>query len=163
MMIFWCWQDNLPARRGPALARWLVALFDPAHPNHDEAHAWFGRSNRDGWATTTLTVNGCVRSLSSTSYPTVRARPEEVVRHLRQLCQNPHHRFWSDTTNILDPAVVKAELIAGHKNITDISLLALACRNEGRLVTFDRSILSKAGVGATPQHLEVLGGKRLLQ
>ena len=20
----------------------LVALFDPAHPNHDDAHAWFG-------------------------------------------------------------------------------------------------------------------------
>ena len=136
----------------------LIALFDPAHPNHDEAHEWFGRHERYGWATSTVTINGCVRVLSNPAYPTVRARPGEVVAHLRQICRSEHHQFWSDSTTLLDAAAIRPELIGSHHQITDICLLALACRNEGRLATFDRSIPIKAVVGAKPEHLLVLGG-----
>lgn len=135
----------------------LIALFDPAHPNHDDAHDWFGRHERFGWATSTVTINGCIRVLSNPAYPTVRARPEEVVARLQQICGSPHHEFWTDSTTLLDPAVVRPELIGSHQKITDVCLLALACRNEGRLVTFDRTIPLKAVVGAKPEHLLVLG------
>jgi uncharacterized protein len=40
----------------------LVALFDPAHVNHEEAHRWFGRNRHQNWATCTLTENGVVRA-----------------------------------------------------------------------------------------------------
>lgn len=33
----------------------LVALFDPAHPNHEDAHRWFGRNRKRGWATCPMT------------------------------------------------------------------------------------------------------------
>jgi toxin-antitoxin system PIN domain toxin len=135
----------------------LIALFDPAHPNHDEAHEWFGRHERYGWATSTITISGCVRVLSNPAYPTVRARPDEVVAHLRQMCRSPHHKFWSDSTTLLDPGAFRPELIGSHRKVTDICLLALACRNEGRLATFDRSIPLKAVVGAKPEHLFVIG------
>jgi toxin-antitoxin system PIN domain toxin len=136
----------------------LIALFDPAHPNHNEAHDWFGRHERYGWATSTVTINGCVRVLSNPAYPTVRARPDEVVARLRQICRSRHHEFWTDSTTLLDPGAFRPELIGSHHKITDVCLLALAIRNEGRLVTFDRSIPHKAAVGAKPEHLLVIGG-----
>jgi hypothetical protein len=135
----------------------LIALFDPAHPNHEDAHEWFGRHERYGWATSPTTINGCVRILSNPRYPTVRVRPEEVIAGLQQLCRNRHHRFWTDSTSLLDSGMFRAELIGSHQKITDICLLALACRNEGRLVTFDRSIPLKAVIGAKPEHLVVIG------
>jgi hypothetical protein len=135
----------------------LIALFDPAHPNHEDAHDWFGRHERNGWATCTTTINGCVRILSNPRYPTVRARPEEVVAGLQQLCKSSHHRFWSDSTSLLDSGTFRPELIGSHQKITDICLLALACRNEGRLATFDRSIPLKAVAGAKQENLVLLG------
>jgi len=135
----------------------LIALFDPAHPNHDEAHEWFGAHERYGWATSTITINGCIRILSNPAYPSFSARPDEVVSHLQQFCSSPHHRFWSDSTSLLDASVFRPELIGSHQKITDVSLLALACRNEGRLVTFDRSIPLKAVVGARTENLLVIG------
>jgi toxin-antitoxin system PIN domain toxin len=135
----------------------LVALFDPAHPNHDEAHEWFARHERHGWATSTITINGCVRVLSNPAYPTVRARPDEVIAHLQVICRSPHHEFWSDSTTLLDSGTFRPELIGGHKKITDVCLLALACRNKGRLVTFDRSIPLKVVVGAKQEQLFIIG------
>jgi toxin-antitoxin system PIN domain toxin len=137
----------------------LVALFDPAHPNHNDAHDWFGPHRRYGWATTPLTIAGCVRVLSNPAYPTVRARPDEVIVALRQFCSNQHHQFWNDTISLLDPGVIRPEMIGGHQKITDVCLLALACRRDGRLATFDRSIPIKAVVGARQENVIVLGSR----
>jgi uncharacterized protein len=136
----------------------LVALLDPAHPNHEDAHKWFGLNERDGWATSTITINGCVRVLSNPAYPTVDARPEEIVLRLREACGGPHHQFWTDESNLLDAEMFRPELLGGHQKITDASLLALACIKQGRLVTFDRSIPVRAVAGASSKHLEVIGG-----
>jgi uncharacterized protein len=135
----------------------LVALFDPAHPNHEEAHQWFGRTRRRGWATCPITINGCVRVLSNPAYPTVEATAGEVISRLRGLCTDPAHQFWPDGPSLLDPAVFRPEFIAGHQRITDAYLLAIAVRHEGRLATFDRSIPIKSVKGAHPEHAELLG------
>jgi uncharacterized protein len=135
----------------------LISLFDPASLNHEAAHEWFARHQRYGWATSSITIAGCVRVLSHPAYPTVKARPEEVVSHLRQLCQSPNHQHWDDTTSLVDPNMFRPEFIGGHQKITDALLLALACQHEGRLVTFDRAIPVKAVVGATRENLLVLG------
>jgi toxin-antitoxin system PIN domain toxin len=135
----------------------LIALFDPAHPNHEDAHTWLAVHGGKGWATSPTTINGCVRILSNPMYPSFRVRPDEVIERLREFCHTPNQHFWNDTIHLLDTSVIREELIGGHKNITDICLLALACRNNGRLVTFDRSISRRAVVGAGPEHLEVIG------
>ena len=135
----------------------LVALFDPAHPDHEEAHAWFGRHSRRGWATCPVTVNGCVRVLSSPAYRSVEATAAEVVAHLRVLCSQRGHHFWSEGVSLLDETLFRPELIAGHQQVTDLYLLGLAVRQHGRLATFDRSIPVKAVIGAGADHLAFLG------
>lgn len=134
----------------------LVSLFDPAHPNHEDAHRWFGARRKRGWATCPLTMNGCVRVLTNPTYPTVSATPAEVISRLRVLCSARGHVFWKDEVSLLDETLFRPRVIAGHQKITDVYLLALAFRNKGRLATFDRSIPWKAVIGAEPTHLEFI-------
>src|ERR1039458_1768906 len=72
----------------------LVALFDPAHSNHDDAHRWFGRNRRHGWATCPTTINGFISVLRNFASETVRATPAEVAGRLRSLCATTDHHFW---------------------------------------------------------------------
>jgi hypothetical protein len=135
----------------------LIALLDPAHPGHDEAHIWFSKQRRKGWATCPITLNGCVRVMSSPAYPTVEATPAQVIGHLRRLCNARDHHFWQDSLAIVDSTVFVPELVGGHGKVTDAYLLAIAVQNGGYLATFDRSIPGKAVVGAGTDHVEVLG------
>jgi len=135
----------------------LVALFDPAHPNHEDAHRWFGRHRKRGWATCAVTINGCVRVLSNPAYPTVDATPGEVITRLRVLCGSSDHQFWANSVTLLDDTLFHSTLIAGHQKVTDIYLLGLAIRHNGILATFDRSIPLKPVIGARTDQLEVIG------
>jgi len=137
----------------------LIALLDPAHPGHDDAHVWFSKQRRKGWATCPITLNGCVRVMSGPAYLTVEATPAQVIGHLSRLCSARDHHFWQDSLAIVDPGVFVPELIGGHGKVTDAYLLAIAVRNGGRLATFDRSIPVKAVVGAESHHLELLGAR----
>ena len=135
----------------------LVAMLDPSHPDHDDAHFWFDKNAKFGWATSPATINGCIRILSNPAYKAIDARPEEVAEKLRTATTHRDHRFWQDDVNLIDAAVIRTEMLGGHKLVTDAALLALAFRNDGRLATFDRSIPLKAVVGAQAEHLEVIG------
>jgi uncharacterized protein len=138
----------------------LVALFDPAHVNHEEAHRWFGRNRHQHWATCTLTENGVVRVLSNPAYPAALPTPAEAISRLRKLCSADDHESWDDNVSILDDTLFRPTMIAGHQKITDVYLLGLAVRHKGRLATFDRSIPLKAVHGAESRHLEILGETR---
>ena len=141
----------------------LVALFDPAHNNHEDAHRWFGRNRKHGWATCPITTNGCIRVLSNPAYPTVEATPAEVAGRLRSLCSTADHHFWADSVSLMDEALFRPSMIGGHQTIgghqkiTDAYLLGLAVRNHGLLATFDRSIPMKAVHGAVPGNLVLIG------
>jgi toxin-antitoxin system PIN domain toxin len=135
----------------------LVALFDPAHQNHEDAHRWFGRNRKYGWATCPITSNGCIRVLSNPAYPTVEATPAEVARRLRSFCSTTDHHFWEDSVSLLDESLFQPTMIAGHQKITDAYLLGLAVRNHGRLATFDRSIPLKAVKDAAAGNLVLIG------
>jgi predicted nucleic acid-binding protein len=98
-----------------------------------------------------------VRVLSNPAYPTVEATAPEVIDRLRILCSSPHHEFWSDDISLLDSKLFRPTLLGGHQKITDACLLALVVRKGGRLATFDRDIPWKAVVGASREHLILLG------
>ena len=134
----------------------LVALLDPAHQNHDDAHDWFGRNRRHGWATCPTTINGCIRVLSNPAYPTVEATPAEVARRLRSASSSVDHHFWEDSVSLLDESLFRLIAIGGHQKITDAYLLGLAMRNHGQLATFDRSIPWKAVAGARPADIALI-------
>jgi predicted nucleic acid-binding protein len=47
----------------------LIALIDPGHVAHDDAHAWFQAEGQAGWSTCPLTENGVVRIVGNPKYP----------------------------------------------------------------------------------------------
>jgi hypothetical protein len=46
--------------------------------------------------------------------------------------------------------------VQGHRQLTDVYLLALAVANDGRLATFDSSISLRSVVDAQSDHLELI-------
>lgn len=132
----------------------LIALFDPDHVHHEAAHSWFGSQRSSGWATCPLTENGAVRILSNPAYSPTAARPAEIARRLAAFHDSGDHMFWPDEVSLCDARVF--DLGVGHRHLTDVYLLALAVRRDGRLATFDRSIPAKAVRGARAGHLVVV-------
>ena len=136
----------------------LVALFDPMHVNHEDAHRWFGLNQRRGWSTCPITINGCIRVLSNPAYPTLTTTPAEVAERLRDFCATAHHHFWPDSVSLTDEALFRWPMFVGHQQLTDVYLLGLAVHNHGRLATFDRSIPLKAVQGAAATHVVLATG-----
>lgn len=130
----------------------LIALLDADHTSHRAAWSWFQEHGRTGWASCPITQNGCVRILSHAGYPNPRS-VAEVVERLRAATGDAAHEFWPDSLSVLDDAIVDATRVHGPKQLTDVYLLALAVRNNGRLVTFDAGTSLSAVRGAAPRHV----------
>jgi uncharacterized protein len=134
----------------------LVALFDPAHLHHEAAHTWFGRNRGRQWASCPLTENALVRILSNPSYPGRRTTVEDAAARLRSLCADRRHVFWPDSVSVREPGRFRWNHVQGHRQLTDVYLLALSVSNEGCLATFDSTISLEAVQGTAPHHLEIL-------
>lgn len=134
----------------------LVALFDPEHIHHEAAHAWFGNLGAARWATCPLTENGLVRVVSNPGYPGRRTTLKDAIARLAAFCGHKGHVFWADEVTIRDTTRIRSGSIQGHRQLTDVYLLALAVSNGGALVSFDRSIQTAAVLKATGSHLVTL-------
>ena len=134
----------------------LVALFDPAHLHHEAAHAWFERNRDRRWATCALTENAFVRVVSNPAYPGQRTTVEDAASRLRAFCSDPEHVFWADSISVRDPGRFHWKRVQGHRQLTDVYLLALSVSNRGRLATFDSTISLRAVEAAAAQNLELL-------
>ena len=133
----------------------LIALLDSDHTSHGVALMWFAKHAREGWASSPITQNGCVRIMSNPSYPN--ALPvQAVMKRLADACEEDVHEFWSDEISLLNPNVVDSTRIHGPRQLTDIYLLALAVKQEGRLVTFDTGVPLAVVRKATADNLVVL-------
>lgn len=134
----------------------LVALFDPAHVHHDAAHAWFAVNRKHRWATCALTENAFVRVLSNPAYPGSRTMVEDAAARLQTFCAQRDHVFWADTVSVRDRGRFRWRHVQGHRQLTDVYLLALSVSNRGRLATFDSTISLRAVDGAETSHLELI-------
>ena len=134
----------------------LVALFDPDHVHHDLAHDWFADEGRRAWATCPMTESGFVRVLANPAYGSSVTRAPELLSRLRRFCASGGHAFWNETLSLRDRATFNSEMVSGHRQLTDIYLLALAHSRGGRLATFDRSIPLRAVRDATPNDLAII-------
>lgn len=63
-----------------------------------------------------------------------------VIGQMRDFTHNTDHQFWADEISLLDDSLFDSGRIHGPKQLTDLYLLALATRQNGRLVTFDQGI-----------------------
>ena len=133
----------------------LIALLDADHVHHRTARDWLTREGRAGWASCPITQNGCIRILSHARYPN--AQPVSVVvGRLAEATAHPMHTFWPDDSSLLDGRHIDPSRIHGTGRVTDVYLLALATARGGKLVTFDRSVVLDAVVGASARTLERL-------
>lgn len=134
----------------------LVALFNQDHIHHEPAHDWFADNQMYGWATCPLTELGLVRILANPTYWSEAERTAIVLERLRTFCASGHHHFWRDAMSLADDTLFDLSYASGHRQLTDVYLLGLAVRRDGRLATFDRSIPLRAVVGAKPESLAVI-------
>jgi len=80
----------------------------------------------------------------------------QVMERLREATRAPQHEFWPDDITLLDPRVADPSRIHGPRQLTDLYLLALAVRRNGRFVTFDASVPVSAVQNAEKKHLVAL-------
>lgn len=130
----------------------LVALHDPAHIYAARVQDWVREHAGLGWASCPLTQNGCLRILSQPNYPNARPMPL-LWAELGRTFTQAGHEFWSDDLSLFDPSAIRRERVHGHRQLTDLYLLALAVRRGGRLVTLDAAIPLAAVHGARAEHL----------
>jgi toxin-antitoxin system PIN domain toxin len=133
----------------------LIALHDRDHVHHVRAAQWFEDQIHHGWATCALTQNGCLRIMGQPGYSSPQPL-SMLVSMLQNSTRTAHHAFWSDEISLLDPLQFQHGHIHSARQLTDLYLLALAVKNQGRLVTLDQRIPISAVRGATSAHLVVL-------
>ena len=119
----------------------IIALLDPDHAFHERAHAWWAANLKRGWASCPLTENGVVRIMSNPNYSEkARFTPGDLIGRLRKFAAQSNHEFWPDEISLRDKKIFLMERIHSSRQITDLYLLALAVKQHGRLVTFDKGI-----------------------
>jgi toxin-antitoxin system PIN domain toxin len=124
----------------------LIALIDPAHVQHDRAHAWFRSKGQKAWASCPLTENGVLRIVGHPRYPNSPGSPAAVAELLAAFRKLPGHAFWPDDVSLLDPENVDLTRLLDSAHITDSYLLALARVHDGQLATFDQRLVTDAVV-----------------
>ena len=132
----------------------LIALLQPDHVHHQQAQSWWEANESDGWASCPLTENGFARVVAQTGPRPLTAAA--ALRFLSEQVASTNHAFWPDDISLTDTDFFRFDRILGPKQLTDIYLLGLAVRNDGRLATFDRSISALAVKGAERRHLIVV-------
>ncbi|HVY15339.1 MAG TPA: TA system VapC family ribonuclease toxin [Rhodopila sp.] len=118
----------------------LVALMDPGHVAHDDAHRWFEIEGHAAWATCPITENGVIRIVGTPKYPNSPGVPSVIADMVRLLRTLPGHRFWPDDLSLAHAPDIDTTKILIPGQVTDTYLLALAKAHGGQLATFDRRL-----------------------
>lgn len=126
----------------------LLALAWPNHIHYTDAQSWFAAKARGGFGTCPMTQTGFVRISSNPGFTSQAVRCEEALAMLDRIVHLPKHEFWADDLT-LRKAVERLPPLAGHRQITDAYLIALASAHGGMLATLDRATLALGrGIGA---------------
>ena len=133
----------------------LIALLDGSHIHHGLVTDWLASHIDEGWTSSPITQNGCIRILSQPSYPNS-IPAAQVANRLAEATRHPSHAFWADSISLLQPGYLMWERILSSRHVTDAYLLALAVQQGGRFVTLDRGIPLDAVGGVLPEHLVVI-------
>ena len=134
----------------------LIALIDPNHVAHEQAHEWFGIVGHARWSTCPLTENGAIRIVGHPGYPNTPGSPATVAEILRTMRSLPGHEFWPDEISLLTAPMVDPARLLASGLVTDTYLLALAASRGGKLATLDRK-LSTVAVRNGREALHLIG------
>ena len=85
-----------------------------------------------------MTETAFVRISSNPQFTTDAVAPADAVLLLNGLTSLENHDFWPDDLRL--STALRDRFLAGHRQITDAYLVALAVKHRGRLATFDRAV-----------------------
>ena len=133
----------------------LLPLLDANHDSHNAVSSWFEAHIEHGWASCPLTQNGYLRIVSQARYP--RPRPlAEAYEQLSAATSSQHHSFIADDISLLDDTLTQFRHLSGHRQLTDVYLLALAVVHDAQLVTLDTHIPRNTVRGAKETNLAAI-------
>ena len=93
--------------------------------------------------------------LSQPAYPN--PRPINLLLSaLGDSFTSKQHQFWPDDISLLDSRRFRRDRVQGHRQLTDLYLLALAVHRKGRMVTLDARMATSVVVGADGNSLLTL-------
>ena len=132
----------------------LISILDANHTHHASITGWLGQ-NEDRWASCPITQNGYLRIVTQESYPNT-ISIKEAIRTLSQAVAGPGHEFLPDDISLLDQQLVAHQHVQGHKQLTDIYLLALSVSHGAQFVTLDEGVSLVAVPQATNASVHVI-------
>jgi toxin-antitoxin system PIN domain toxin len=118
----------------------LVALAWPHHVLHEAAMTWFESGQVPRWATNPLTESGLLRLSMNPAVTGRTVHWAEELDLLDRMRAVTGHERWPVEADLLDHAVVHEAPLAGHRQVSDVVLLACAHRRGGRLATLDAAL-----------------------
>ena len=132
----------------------LVGLLDANHEHHAAIKGWL-RQNEDRWASCPITQNGYLRIVTQANYPNTISLAQAIAT-LSQAVSTAGHEFLPDDISLIDPQFVARKHVQGHKQLTDIYLLALSVAHGAQFVTLDRGVSRVAVPQSTDASLHVI-------
>jgi uncharacterized protein len=133
----------------------LIALLDEKHVHHQRATSWLRNNGHLGWKSCAITINGCARIMSNTSYPDSKPLAQVLLR-LNLATTQPTHSPIQKEVSILDSTIFDHSKMHSGVHLTDIYLLGLAAANSCRLITFDKRIATESVKIGTTENLVAL-------
>ena len=118
----------------------LLSLAWPQHVHHAPAHEWFRHTGNKAWATCPITQLAFIRISSNSKIVTEAVSPGAARELLQHIIELPHHHFWADDVPPIVAEVLAGTALAGHRQVTDAYLVALAQHHRGKVATFDRGL-----------------------
>lgn len=126
----------------------LIALSRPLHEKHDQV---IGRlHDRQRWATCSIVQLGFIRLCSTPGILPVVLTPAEAAKQLTRMLADPLHEYIGVAPA---PAGLDWTGIPGHRQTTDLYLLAVAAAAGARFLTLDQR-LGKSGVSPLVEVLQ---------
>jgi uncharacterized protein len=118
----------------------LIASADPAHQFHDSFTQWYIARKKPSLATCPITENGFLRIYGHPDYPGGPGSPMLALAPLTAIRNRTDSVFLPDDVSLAENSRRHALKKATSKQLTDIYLLSLAVRHNGKFVSFDRGI-----------------------
>lgn len=87
-----------------------------------------------------MVQTGFVKIVSNPAFSPRAVSPKQAIDALNISIQSSTHQFWSDDISVSDVLRIVKGRVAGHQQVNDAYLVALAVQHGGRLATLDRSI-----------------------
>jgi toxin-antitoxin system PIN domain toxin len=134
----------------------LIALAWPSHLHHGEAHEWFQKHRRQGFATCPLTQLGFLRLSMNPKFTKDAVSASTAMALLNRITGLKEHSFWPDSLGCKE-ALVSDQLIVGHQQLTGYYLVGMARSRGAVLATFDRAIPVS---GVFRKFVELIGAVR---